>query len=107
VGPTDDALQLIEMGMGLATFDAITAGSLPSPTVVSDRPMGDWVYLDRRIVAQGNTEIMQPTYVQQDIRAQRKLAGGNLFVIFNSENLLTAIMTVRLRGLCRCLYLRP
>ena len=107
VTPTNDGVQQVDIGIGVATFDAIGAGAIPSPNVVSERPIGDWMYRERRLVVQGNTEIMQPTHIVADLRGPRKLAGGNMFIVVINTALIGTTFTVTFNGLARCLLLRP
>ncbi len=105
--PTNDTYLDVGMGIGLATFDAIAAGAVPDVSVVSERPIGDWVWLDRKMVIQDNANILALTRAQVDIRSARRLAGGNLFFAMLAVLTIGTTVDCVVRGLIRCLYLRP
>ena len=107
VTPSNDGYQSLDFGIGVATFDAISAGALPDLRTVSDRPIGDWMIRGQRMVIQGNTEVVQATHIFHDIRAQRKLAGGNMFLAVASNSRLGVAFACDVRGMIRVLVLRP
>ncbi len=105
--PTNDTYLDVGAGIGLATFDAIAAGSVPDVSVVTERPIQDWVWLDRFMVIQDNADILEPARVNLDIRAGRQLGGGNLFFAMLAVVTIGTTVDCVVRGLIRCLYLRP
>ncbi len=103
----NDGYQKCDMGFGLATSEAIGAGILPDPNTLTDAPIHDWMWRGKAVVGQDNVDVLPPTHIFMDIRAQRKMAAGTLFFIAQNVALIGTAFTVTFQGLIRCLYLRP
>ena len=106
-GAGPDGLQIFDVGVGLAEQDAFAAGALPDPNVATDEPARGWVWRTRCLVPRDADTIRQPIRCMGDFRAQRKVDGAEVFVIFTNILVEGTAFTVRLVGIVRCLYLLP
>ena len=100
-------LQLIDIGIGMISSEAISAGAFPDPNIESDKPGRGWMWRAQKTVFQNGvgTSIVVPVTI--DIRSQRKVEDGTLHIIFNSTNLRGTSFTCDLNGLIRVLVLLP
>ena len=95
--------QRVNMAIGITSQEAFSAGVVPDPISVLEKPPQGWLWRGHRIVSQNGPggELVQTAFY--DIRGARKLNNGVLFfVVDNSPDLGTAF-SVRIRGLARCL----
>ena len=107
--PSAQGAQRIDVGIGLATKEAVALGptALPDPNVNTEQPIGDWIWRESWSVFRDNTNVVVPQIVGGDFRGGRKLAGGQLFMIITNANSYAAAFTVRILGMVRMLILRP
>ncbi len=105
--PTAVGYQIMDVGVGVATEDAITGGALPNLRTTDDRPIGDWMWRDQKIISVDNADTTRPTMLRIDAKSQRKLAGGQMFLAVDNTATVGTDFTVRLRGLIRALVLQP
>ncbi len=103
-----DAAQSLDMGIGLVTPDAFAVGgaSVPSPSVQTERPIGDWVWRTTALVIRA-TEPLAAVRTRVDLSSQRKLGAGTLFMGLANNNVVGTAFAVRVTGIVRCLILRP
>ena len=96
-------VQRIDIGIGMASAEAFSTASLPSPGISSDKPARGWMYRHSVSVAQNGTGTPVTHHVAVDIRGARKVENGELFVIATSTNRAGTTFTTRWDGLVRCL----
>jgi len=108
-GEALDGLQRFYMGVGLAPQEAFVAGvaSLPNPQIQGDRPLDGWILKTVDIAVSGPESAVQVTRRQMDVRASRKVDGGELYIVLRNSLSLGASFTVRCVGLMRMFILRP
>ena len=99
--------QGVDIGLGIASKESIASAVLPDPLSADEKPIGDWMHRDRVVVMDDATDPHEPVRRQADIRASRKLAGGEMFLIAQSRVIAAVGFTVELYGICRALVLRP
>jgi len=101
--------QTVDVGVGIASREAFTAGVLPDPDSASDEPPRGWVYRDRVMVPGRQVTSAGRTISQfrADVRAQRKIEEGILWVQINSSVLEGAGISTWFSMLVRCLFLIP
>ena len=107
--PAADSQQIVSLGIGLASKEAITLGStaLPDPDINTDTPIMDWVWRDRCVVVEDAGQMIPPTMCVGDYRSARKLGGGGLYLSIVNTAFFGTAFTVRAIGIVRCLLLRP
>ena len=101
--------QRIDMGIGVASREAFTAGIVPDPVLSSDYPTLGWLWITSSVVikvnASGTTEAFLYPVIQFDIGAQRKVDKGVLYFVADNTAIIGGGMSVRLAGRLRSLVL--
>ena len=103
-----DILQVVDMGIGVFSEDAAVASAFSDPDTEIDQPARGWLYRGRGMV---RLEIGENLYegvrVDKDIRAQRRLDRGVLYLVVDSNTTEGTSATIVLRGLVRVLMRMP
>jgi len=99
--------QIVDMGIGVASRDALAAGALPDPNIATDEPPRGWVYRTRETPIQNGVGTNWVTRVEADIRSARRIDGGDLFFVGNNSVFMGTAFAVEIRGLVRCLFKLP
>ena len=97
----------IFVGIGVVSLEAFTAGVLPDAIFPTDYPTQGWVYVNNKPMVQSlhpTGVFMLPAHFEADLRGQRKVDRGVLFLTVNNI-LLTSSATVRIVGRVRALCL--
>ncbi len=105
-------IQRLDFGIGIASEDAFVAGAVPDANAPLEFPPRGWVLRDEVIVnsrldganGQDSTPVIRLTY---DIRAQRMLDNGVLYVATNNVAGGGTAFTVAHFGFVRILMLLP
>ncbi len=105
--PLNDGSQMVDLGIGLASKEAVALEALPDSNTTTDQPIHDWVWRQRCLVLRDNADQVEPIMCIGDFRGGRKLGGGQLFLIANNTPLFGTAFTTHIVGLVRCLLLRP
>ena len=98
----------LDFGVGVVSQDAFTASAVPDPSTPQEEPPRGWVYKDALFVSDHSTDgLITPSSreVRADIRAARKVEGGELVMVINNTVFGGATFTVQVAGLVRCLFL--
>ncbi len=102
--------QRLAVGIGIAGFDAIEQGaaSLPDPNQESQFPPTGWLYRGIKILSAG-VDAAASSWVNWDLdlRAQRKLLYGDIFLRLDNANVQGTSFTCRLHVLTRVLVRLP
>ncbi len=101
----------IDVGIGVTSREAFDLETLPDPDAVADYPMNGWLYVATQICYQALPTGATPTAMWRkdarftfDIRAQRKVDRGVLFMVIQNLAAPTA-GTMRINGRVRALCL--
>ena len=100
-----DGVMSVDFGIGVASQEAFTAGSLSDPTDPAAQPIRGWLYRCRQMITQ-TTEAGHPDTELHwvfDVRSQRKLDTGELFLIWEPNLVSGSAFTVRVVGSVRTL----
>ncbi len=101
--------QRVDIGIGVASQEAFTAGIVPDPNVQADYPTQGWLWIDSptivKVNASGTTEASLIPVITWDVGAQRKVDKGVLYMVANSTAILAGTESVRMVGRIRCLVL--
>ncbi len=100
-------VQAIDIGLGVISQEAISAGIFPDPNATGDFPVRGWLFRKRCLVGQGVGGEPQLFACEFDIRSQRKLDTGQYFAIINNTGLKGTTFTTRVTGMVRTLVLLP
>ena len=104
-------VQEVSFGIGMASEEAFTAGSLPDPVTDIDYPERGWIVKDTALVVDEllstGAGIPPPLRLVYDLRAQRKIDKGMAYWIANNAAIQGSTFNVRMFGLIRLLCLRP
>ena len=100
-------VQLADVGIGITSQEAFAASTLPDPSVAGDKPSRGWLYRNQIMVSQNGISTDMKTTVVADIRSQRKVDDGELFIIVDSTALLGTSFTMQMRGMIRTLVRLP
>jgi len=101
-----DALNVVEVGIGVVSNEAFALETLPDPGAVGDYPQQGWLYVATQPVIQvvhANGLFRTDARFVFDIRAQRKVDRGILFMLFENVAITGAkslTMVGRVRALC-------
>jgi len=101
--------QMYDVGIGIASNEAFAVGvtGIPNVGTAADHPERGWVYRCRHIV-QDDTAIPMPIVnVFKDIKSQRKLDRGVLYMTAESTAGFGTALTLRFMGLTRSLFKLP
>ncbi len=100
-------VQLLDIGIGVTSQEAFTAGIVPDPATALDKPRLGWVYRTRHAVSQNGIGSVVMHDLVADVRGARKVDNGELFCIFqNGSSTGTDFSTVT-QGIIRCLFKLP
>ena len=99
--------QKIDLGIAVLDRDAVAASAFPDPNAQDDRPPTGWVYRSSVGAQQNGSGAPILTNERFDLRAQRKLAGGQLTLVVNNTSLGGTSFTVDISGIIRVLLLLP
>ena len=98
----------IDVGIGLASDDAFSAGALPEASVAADFPSSGWLYRDRVIVMDSiDAQDQAPVEIYRDLRVQRKLERSSLYAMHELGSRLGTSFNVNVMGIIRVLYKLP
>ena len=99
-------IQLVDIGVGIASQEAFTAAVLPDPNA-DERPVRGWMFRTRCVVSQNGvgTRILFPCI--GDLRSSRKLDDGELYFTFHNAALFGSSFTVQIVGIWRVLLMLP
>ncbi len=97
----------VDIAIGLANQQAFTAGagSLPDPSINSERPPRGWLYRTRTRVLDDATSVPPMTSLMEDIRAKRKVDAGILYLHLAPLPSTGTTFTTTITGIIRLLYL--
>ena len=99
----------VDMGIGVASQEAFTAGIVPDPNVQADYPTQGWLWIDSPTIVfvngSGTTESWLYPMIQFDIGAQRKVDKGVIYFVANNTLIVSAGISVRVVGRIRALVL--
>ena len=111
-GPSNEVegLARVSCGIGVTSAEALAAGVVSDPSVVTEYPPGGWLYVAELPAAQalptGGTPVTmwrQDAHFHADIRAMRKVDKGKLYVNLENTTIsgaLTLFVIGRIRALC-------
>ena len=98
--------QRLSLGIGMASREAFTAGVLPDPESETEEPARGWVY--RTVLGVTQSVQAQPMVrLQFDIRAQRRLDSGRLWVRVVNLDVGGTGFNILVCGIVRSLFLLP
>ncbi len=100
---------IISVGVGVASTEAFSAGTVANPSVGTDFPTRGWLYRARFRLFQVAADLPQvfPIEIDRDLRAQRKMENGRLFIVVENAPNLGVAVVANIVGVTRCLFLVP
>ncbi len=103
------SIQLADLGVGIASQDAFTAGATADPNDPGDFPQAGWMYRCRHVVINNSTAANRSPLIviREDLRAMRKLQRGELYLKISNINTQGAAMGIRMIGTVRALLALP
>ena len=106
---TTDAVQVIDIGIGVMSGEAAAASVLPDPDEATDAPAVGWLYRGRSICRlEASKNFYRPGSFKVDIRSQRILGPRvELTLVVDNNSTEGTPATVVLRGLIRTLCKLP
>jgi len=99
--------QIIDVGIGVATEAAFTAGTVPEPDTTTEYPARGWLYVATKSLFRGNLATvgeMFPAW-EFDIRAMRKIDKGRLYLAAGNGLGDGTPVAIRFQGRIRALCL--
>ncbi len=104
-----DGAQSVDIGIGVTSGEAFTAGAIPDPNTAGDFPARGWLWRERLVifrgVGAGPIDTWHYPVVRADIRAARKIDKGRLFITLQLGNMTGAIFDCHVAGIIRVLCL--
>ena len=102
-----DGVQVVDLGIGVASTEAFAAGVVSNPNVNTEFPIRGWLYRCRHVVIDDSTPGYPSPVIKEDLHAMRKIDTGTAFlVIVNTPNQGTTF-TVSVIGTIRMLVKLP
>jgi len=96
-------VQIVDIGVGIISVEAFTAGVFPDPNVDNDKPAKGWIYRTQVAVSQNGIGTVIPISLTADVRGARKIERGELFIVANSASVVGTTFTIGINGLFRAL----
>ena len=101
-----NGVQMVDVGIGVADREAFSASVLPDPNVAGDEPYANWLYRCCHAVMDSVDAFdHSPIEVSKDIRAQRKVGRGNLYISVHNTLAQGSSFQIRFTGIIRTLIL--
>ena len=100
-------IQALSFGIGISSREAFTAGVLPDPEGDTEEPLNGWVIRNVVAVAQNGIGGAVIQRVHFDIRAQRRLDSGRLYLRMVNTDVRGTGFTVGVVGQIRTLFKLP
>ena len=99
--------QMVSMGIGVSPAVAIIGSNTPQPEVATEFPTRGWVWRCRYVTHgfAADTPTVYVRNVELDIRSQRKLENGDLFLRIQNSNLSGAAASIGIVGIIRTLWM--
>ena len=104
---TDDGANVIDVGIGVVSKEAFDAAVVPDPQTTTDYPTLGWLWKARLVAyrqnGSGTVEEFGYPRIDLDVRSQRKVDKGVLFITAFNASLFTGwtcIMVGNVRSLC-------
>ncbi len=106
VHDSGEGSQALDIGIGVRTEDAITSGNVPLPGNADDLPIRGWVYRCRHKLHgfAADQAAVDVARVYRDIRAQRRVDNGQVYIATQNTSLTGTASTVSMVGITRCLF---
>jgi len=104
--------QALHIGIGVSSisaFDVAASAGLPDPSVEGEAPDSGWLWKAEVIVAQNGANGYNVVAARQavDVRSQRKLQQGVLFITMSNLTLFGTAFSVATHGIVRTLVKLP
>jgi len=101
--------QALDVAIGMADQESFLAGTLPDPSVASESPVLGWVFRTRMgLLNPGSVSAgFERRWIQMDLRAQRRIDDGELYMIMDNFPGLGTAFSVQVTGIVRTLYKLP
>jgi len=97
--------QVVDIGIGIFSLEAVAAGALPDPATETDYPVTPWLYRCRHRVLDDTVEGHPPQSFYRDLKAQRRVRRSQPSIIVDNTADSGTPFSVVLIGICRSLYL--
>ena len=104
-----ESMMQVHFGIGMSSSEAIgTSASLADPAVANENPVNGWLLRDYVTVVDHATVVaVAPIRLTYDLRAQRRIDEGLLYMRLTNGSGLGPGFTVQMSGIVRCLVLLP
>ena len=99
--------QILDMGIGVVSVDAVAANAFPDPNLSQDQPPRGWLWRGQEMPEQNGVGTRIVKTIHFDVHGQRRLEAGRLMLIINSTGGTGTAFTTEMRVLMRSLLLLP
>ena len=100
--------QVVDVGIGVSSKEAFDAGALSEPESEQEHPVRGWLYRCRHVAGnRADLGYNGRIDVQRDIRAQRKIDTGELFLVTSNTALSGTATSMRMAFIFRVLLKLP
>ena len=101
-------VQAVHMGIGVSSLEAFnTSGALPDPETPGEAPASGWLWKTEFMVSQNGISMDPVQRMIVDIRSQRKMDQGVLFLVVSNVSAFGTTFTVNVHGYARTLVKLP
>jgi len=99
--------QVVDMGIGVFSQEAISVGQFADPLAAGDFPARGWAWRARyRVYASAvDDQNVVRVRVEKDLKSRRKIESGGLMLVVDNQDNQGVSTTTTLTGLIRCLFL--
>ena len=107
VHDSGEGSQMIDVGIGIGSQEAVAAGTVPDPDTETEFPPRGWIYRARHRIAgfAADQPVVDFLRIDKDIRSRRRLENGEAYLTFINNPSEGATSTIRLVGITRMLWL--
>ena len=106
VHDSGEGAQFIDVGIGIASAEAITASVVPDPATPTDVPTRGWIYRCRHVLHgfAADQATVDVRTVYRDLRGRRKLDNGGSYLVIDNTAKSGVASAISVVGITRQLF---
>jgi len=100
-------VQSLDIGIGITSLEAFTAGIVPDPGVQTEKPARGWLWKANLTVSQNGISTPVVANIRADVRGMREIQNGVVYLVVANKPIRGTTFTIDLSGLVRLLIKLP
>ena len=107
VHDSGEGSQMVDIGLGVTSQEAMTVGVIPDPNSDTDYPTRGWIYRGRwRVFGfAADDPAIDVARIDLDLRSRRRLDNGEAYLVANNNNVDGSSSSISVVGVTRQLWL--